>query len=263
MRHGPLPTCPPLCNKFAGSPGDCVHHGSAGDLQNTRQVPLLDTTFAVSPPKTSRVGVKSPWRRNRGATGCGRVRSPGSAAPVPACGRRGSVPAVGARFPRLLLRTSRCPVGRNRRLLLLTEVPCRSPKETEAAHARSRVPEHGLLRFRTSGSGDSPGGTVCPPGDEDTSDLWQFARIPHSWIFSRDEDRPRADGVIKEVLLPVRISKIKAYVSPPITASQSNTFDELVIMQSLPVIFCFTLTVSIHDFKPYFGSIFGPIFLLD
>lgn len=48
LHHGSVPTCSPLCNKFAGSSGDCVHHVSAGNLKNIRKVLLLKMVPFIS-----------------------------------------------------------------------------------------------------------------------------------------------------------------------------------------------------------------------
>lgn len=74
LPHGPAPTCSPLCNKFAGSSGDCVHHVSAGNLQNIRKVPLLESVprirgaiFGCQPQKLEVRG-QLPLAQERGAT---------------------------------------------------------------------------------------------------------------------------------------------------------------------------------------------------
>lgn len=165
-----------------------------------RWCPLLAAQTLAGSPKNFHYGISSSWRRNDGTwSGRGRFPLPRSAAPVPACSRRDSALVIEVWFPPVIFQTSRCPAGINRRLRLLTEAPCRSSKETEAAHAGDQCYKGRTLRFRTSETRDTPGRTLCPLADGDTSDLCQGARILHSWIISRDGTRPRAGSVMKEL----------------------------------------------------------------
>lgn len=176
LHQGSAPTCSPLCNKFAGSSGDCVHHVSAGNLQNIRKVPLLSTVplfkrrkLEPSAPNSSQCGT---WPRGL----C--VRGSGAAAAGFLC--RGQLlrcrpAATETRCP--LLKPDLPPpaapsTGQVSRWNGRTSAaPCRSSKEKEAAHAGGQSDGGRTLRLQTQLSGDTTGRTVCPLAGGDTSDL--------------------------------------------------------------------------------------------